>query len=153
MLIPFQVGFQNAAKDAYTYIWSVPGGETKGPSGCKTKFNARYIPDDTCTKYVLCYYSKPMNCVLGVSNVFRVSLCVCVSKCNSCDSSFLGRNGSYHWPLKVSYLRGTISNCLTFASLVLWYRTFKKLDCSLIWNFCRMCQTIHSSNCANFMEK
>ncbi|XP_072034350.1 phosphatidylinositol 4,5-bisphosphate 5-phosphatase A-like [Amphiura filiformis] len=68
----YKVGFQNAAKDAETYIWSVPQGETKGESGCKTKFTARYLPEDTCTKYVLCYYSKTMNCVLGISNVFRI---------------------------------------------------------------------------------
>ena len=44
-------------------------------------------------------------------------------------------------------------NWLTFVSKSLWYRTFKKLDCSLIWNFYRMYQSIHSSNCANFMKK
>ena len=41
----------------------------------------------------------------------------------------------------------------TFVSKALWYRTFKKLDCSLIWNFYRMYHSIHSSNCANFMKK
>ena len=41
----------------------------------------------------------------------------------------------------------------TFVSKALWYTTFKKLDCSLIWNFYRMYHSIHSSNCANFMKK
>ena len=41
----------------------------------------------------------------------------------------------------------------TFVSKALWYRTFKKLDCSLIWNFYRIYHSIHSSNSANFMKK
>ena len=41
----------------------------------------------------------------------------------------------------------------TFVSKALWYRTFKKLDCSLIWNLHIMSKNIHSSNCANFMKK
>ena len=40
----------------------------------------------------------------------------------------------------------------TFVSKALWYRTFKKRDCSLIWNFFRMYQSIRSSNC-KFHEK
>ena len=41
----------------------------------------------------------------------------------------------------------------TFVSKALWYRIFKQLDCSLIWNFHRMYQSIHSSNSAYFMKK
>ena len=37
--------------------------------------------------------------------------------------------------------------------LALWYRTLKKLDCSLIWNFYRMYLSIHSSNCAKWKNK
>ena len=40
----------------------------------------------------------------------------------------------------------------TFVSKALWYRTFEKPDCSLIWNLYRMYQSIHPSNCANFMK-
>ena len=40
----------------------------------------------------------------------------------------------------------------TFVSKALWYRIFTKLDCSLIWNLHKMCQSMHSSNC-NFMKK
>ena len=42
---------------------------------------------------------------------------------------------------------------ITLVSKALWYRTFKKIDCSLIWNFNRMYQTIHSSNLSKFHEK
>ena len=45
-----------------------------------------------------------------------------------------------------------IKKKVTFVSKALWYRTFKKLDCSLIWNLYTMYQSIHSSNCGNFMN-
>ena len=56
------------------------------------------------------------------------------------------------WFLKMKNLPwNTMHAHLCF--LRLWYRTLNKLDCSLIWNFHRMCQTIPSSNCANFVKK
>ena len=58
------------------------------------------------------------------------------------------RIGWYWYYINVPILSNT-----TFVSKALWYRTFKKLDCSLIWNFYRMYHSIHSSNCANFMKK
>ena len=53
-------------------------------------------------------------------------------------------------PIRLSHYH--ISCLVTFVSKALWYRTFKKLDCSLIWNFYRMYHSIQSSNCANFMK-
>ena len=47
----------------------------------------------------------------------------------------------------------SVELCNIFVSKALWYRTFKKLDCSLIWNFYRMYHNIHSSNWSNFMKK
>ena len=40
-----------------------------------------------------------------------------------------------------------------FVSKAQWCRKFIKIDCSLIWNFHRMCLINQSSNYANFMEK
>ncbi|XP_071790794.1 phosphatidylinositol 4,5-bisphosphate 5-phosphatase A-like [Asterias amurensis] len=68
----YKVGFQTPSRSYVTYVWAVPDGETKQQSGCQVIFKASYLPEDTTAKYVLCYYSKIMNCVLGVSNVFRV---------------------------------------------------------------------------------
>ena len=67
-----QVGFNTAQKHYLTYAWAVPNGESND-GVCRITFGSAYLPDDSCQKYVLCYVSKVMSCVLGVSNVFRVS--------------------------------------------------------------------------------
>ncbi|XP_072163312.1 phosphatidylinositol 4,5-bisphosphate 5-phosphatase A-like [Diadema setosum] len=67
----YKVGFHTAQKHYVTYVYAVPNGESNSGM-CKIKFGSGYLPEDTCTKYVLCYISRTMNCVLGVSNVFRI---------------------------------------------------------------------------------
>ncbi|XP_038058902.1 phosphatidylinositol 4,5-bisphosphate 5-phosphatase A-like [Patiria miniata] len=68
----YKVGFQTPSRSYVTYVWAVPNGETRPASGCQVTFKASYLPQDIFSKYVLCYFSKVMNCVLGVSNVFRI---------------------------------------------------------------------------------
>ena len=68
----------------------------------------------------------------------------------SCKSNTLGWNTIPSYNIQFTDVPNYHS---TFVSKPLWYRTFKKIDFSLIWNLHRMCQTIHSSNCANFMKK
>ncbi|XP_041455927.1 phosphatidylinositol 4,5-bisphosphate 5-phosphatase A-like [Lytechinus variegatus] len=67
----YKVGFNTAQKHYITYVWADSNGETDTGVG-RVKFGASYLPEDTCSKYVLCYVSRTMSCVLGVSNVFRI---------------------------------------------------------------------------------
>lgn len=70
-----QVGFHTIQRHYCTYVWAVEirDKEDQKRTRCNVKFSGTFLPSDYSAKYVLCYYSKVMDRVLGVSNVFRVS--------------------------------------------------------------------------------
>lgn len=69
----YKIGFQTVQRSYCTYEWAVQvDSETHKRTHCKVRFSPTYLPSDFDAKYVLCYNSRAMNCVLGVSNVFRI---------------------------------------------------------------------------------
>ncbi|PIK51759.1 putative phosphatidylinositol 4,5-bisphosphate 5-phosphatase A, partial [Apostichopus japonicus] len=71
----YKVGFHTIQRHYCTYVWAVEirDKEDQKRTRCNVKFSGTFLPSDYSAKYVLCYYSKVMDRVLGVSNVFRVS--------------------------------------------------------------------------------